>query len=472
MNSTKIEIPFFIRWKLSKEEIQSQFDKGVNPCEIKNLTELRNVSYGAVLIHNEENEIFVALIFLTKQPRIMNSSFKISVIPSNNFYELKDKVFEESYVRWGSVLCSYEKFFDPTNNYFMDGYIYITMEGILSFEKKEQQICDNPKIKSSKNLGELLYNLDDKDFDIFVDGKIVKVHKSVISGKSPVFDRMIQSGFKESKESKVAIIDFDYESVEIAIKYLYGISIIEKLNVSLAIKFLQFSDKYDISDLHNSLEIYLLNKKSPLNICEILNASITSNSIKLREHCFDFILKCLKESIFIKDLANVEIEMYQRINKEFLYAVCTNGDEHFFKKVEIPSTVTAYTIMSLLKRNPEYNFLISLTRPLLTQRRNVRNLVAEFEAVLLRHADLLKRQIKHLKSQIPNPYTPKYSPTKKQINESIINLYVCNEKAKEFEAIILRDKVTSQKLPDDSFENGFLPDMDYQLRLIYEIFMN
>uniref|UniRef100_A0AC35EYZ2 Uncharacterized protein n=1 Tax=Panagrolaimus sp. PS1159 TaxID=55785 RepID=A0AC35EYZ2_9BILA len=148
-------------------------------------------------------------------------------------------------------------------------------------------------------------------------------------------------------------------------------------------------------------------------------------------------------------------------------------EEPSYKKTEIPSIVTSHTIMTLLNYDKKYDFLTNLARDLLIQRRNVRNLVAEFEVALLRRADLLKRKINRLESQLPNPYTPKYSTIKKQIEESKNNLHVCNEKAKEFEAIISRDKVTSQKLPEGNNNGGrHVHDKDYQLRLIYEVFMH
>uniref|UniRef100_A0AC35G3F0 BTB domain-containing protein n=1 Tax=Panagrolaimus sp. PS1159 TaxID=55785 RepID=A0AC35G3F0_9BILA len=116
------------------------------------------------------------------------------------------------------------------------------MEAIVTFEN-EPKVSINSEIKSPKNLGELFYNQnDDKDFDIcFENGKCIKVHELIISAKSPIFERLIQSsGFKESNENKVLIKDFDFEIVEAAIKYCYGFQITKSLNISIGIKLLQF----------------------------------------------------------------------------------------------------------------------------------------------------------------------------------------------------------------------------------------
>uniref|UniRef100_A0A914P8B7 BTB domain-containing protein n=1 Tax=Panagrolaimus davidi TaxID=227884 RepID=A0A914P8B7_9BILA len=306
MNSSKIEIPISMRWKVSKEEIQKAIQ--AEKCITKSfpLKELSDIKYYLIIFRKENDKIVIGLGIKMQEPTLITVKFKISVIPVNNWKEqLYERIFKKNGDCWGDPLCKYEEFYDPANNFFIDNYIYITLEGILKVEK--EQICVHSSLKSPNNLGELLYNREDKDFDIFSEnGKCVKVHKLIISAKSPVFERMILSGLKESKENKVLIIDFDFEIIELAIKFCYGISIANQLNVSNGIKLLQFSDKYIISDLKESMETYLLNEKSPMNICEIVNSSILMNSIKLREQCFDFILE--KESKYINDLEKLDKE--------------------------------------------------------------------------------------------------------------------------------------------------------------------
>uniref|UniRef100_A0AC34GFS7 Uncharacterized protein n=1 Tax=Panagrolaimus sp. ES5 TaxID=591445 RepID=A0AC34GFS7_9BILA len=129
--------------------------------------------------------------------------------------------------------------------------------------------------------------------------------------------------------------------------------------------------------------------------------------------------------------------------------------------------------MALLNFDKKYEFLATMARNLLLQRKNVRNLVAEFEAGLCRHADLIKRKISRLESQLSNVNSSKYSKIEKEIEAAKKEFYVCIEKAKDFEGIIQRDKITFQKLPDtNDASSRIMPDMDYQRRLIYEVFIN
>ena len=59
---------------------------------------------------------------------------------------------------------------------------------------------------------------------------------------------MFKSGMKESIENKVEIVDFSFETVEIALRLIYDakcptLTLIQKLDL------LKFFDKYDILDL-------------------------------------------------------------------------------------------------------------------------------------------------------------------------------------------------------------------------------
>uniref|UniRef100_A0A914PLS2 BTB domain-containing protein n=1 Tax=Panagrolaimus davidi TaxID=227884 RepID=A0A914PLS2_9BILA len=253
MNSQIIEIPISMRWKVSKAEIQKAIQDEDSIIKSFPLKELNDTKYYLVIIRKID-EIVIGLGFKMQEPTLIKAKCKISVVPVNNWKEeLCERIFKENEHCWGGTLCKYEEFYNPANYFFIDDYIYITLEGILRVEK--EQICVQSKLKSPNNLGELLYNRNDKDFDIFTEnGKCVKVHKLIISAKSPVFERMILCGLKESRENKVLITDFDFEIIELAIKYCYGISIADKINASNGKKLLQFSDKYFISDLKESME--------------------------------------------------------------------------------------------------------------------------------------------------------------------------------------------------------------------------
>uniref|UniRef100_A0AC35FCB4 BTB domain-containing protein n=1 Tax=Panagrolaimus sp. PS1159 TaxID=55785 RepID=A0AC35FCB4_9BILA len=126
-------------------------------------------------------------------------------------------------------------------------------------EEQLNELKDEPELSSinsiSKNYQELWEN-HNKDFKIEIgnDGNVM-VHKLVISARSTYFEGMLKSGMKETITNSVKIIDF-------------------KLNT--------------------------------VKICKIANGSIYSNSIKLRQICFDFLMICLKHSIAVENLQNLD----------------------------------------------------------------------------------------------------------------------------------------------------------------------
>jgi hypothetical protein len=146
-------------------------------------------------------------------------------------------------------------------------------------------------------------------------------------------------------------------------------------------------------------------------------------------------------------------------------------EEPAFKKIDFPSPLTSHTIMNLLNFKKKYEFLANIAQDLFIHRKNVRNIVAEFEGALQRHADLLKRKIVRLERQLPTTYDPEFSKMEHQIDVARKQYLICTQKAKEFAAIIQRDRATVQKLPVGN-TGSRMPDFDYQYRLIYEIFLN
>uniref|UniRef100_A0A914PJ27 BTB domain-containing protein n=1 Tax=Panagrolaimus davidi TaxID=227884 RepID=A0A914PJ27_9BILA len=113
---------------------------------------------------------------------------------------------------------------------------------------------------------------------------------------------MIQTELKESEDAKIAIIDFDFETVETALKFCYGIEEKHFWSVESAMDVLCFADKYQISDLKTCMENFLSFQLSPMNVCRIANVSVYTNSFKLCHLCFEYLLECNQNKIFVADL--------------------------------------------------------------------------------------------------------------------------------------------------------------------------
>uniref|UniRef100_A0A914QSJ4 BTB domain-containing protein n=1 Tax=Panagrolaimus davidi TaxID=227884 RepID=A0A914QSJ4_9BILA len=162
-----------------------------------------------------------------------------------------------------------------------------------------------PKKLISTNCSNL-WNRDDKKFAFVVDGKEIKVHRVVVETKSPKWKEMIQSRLKESEDGKIAIDDFDFETVETALKFCYDIVEKHLWSVQSAIEVFKFADRYKIRDLKISVETFLLSQLSPMNVCALANLSILTNSFKLRRKCFDYLFERIQKKIFVADLETLD----------------------------------------------------------------------------------------------------------------------------------------------------------------------
>uniref|UniRef100_A0A914YBZ5 BTB domain-containing protein n=1 Tax=Panagrolaimus superbus TaxID=310955 RepID=A0A914YBZ5_9BILA len=161
----------------------------------------------------------------------------------------------------------------------------------------------------SGNLVKHLWDRDDRDFAILVEGRKVMIHKLIFVSRSPVFDAMLQSGMKESVENSVTIIDFSYDVVASAVAFFYDQNITSRLNLIHAFELIRFADKYYIKDLKTNVENYLATKITYSTVCQLVNGSIENNATGLKQICFDFLLVCLRQA--------TPVEGFDLLDKEF-----------------------------------------------------------------------------------------------------------------------------------------------------------
>uniref|UniRef100_A0A914R6X3 BTB domain-containing protein n=1 Tax=Panagrolaimus davidi TaxID=227884 RepID=A0A914R6X3_9BILA len=316
MSCSKIsttEVPISVTWKIPKRELRQKYEL---QSEEFNVEEFPGVSYYMTFLHAKKS-FGVFLCISMKEKMDMNVSYKISISSSNCVHEIFEKEFKSGHV-YGMIIEDSCELFDPANNFFVNDSMIITMEAILTVQKEvpDNSVPDSEMSKTCEcKLGLKLWDRDDKDFTFMVEEKEIQVHKNVISAESSVFDRMIKSGLQESKESKVAIIDFDFEIVESGLKFCYGIKDDKLYNVENGIKLLQFSDKYDIKDLKTFMETFLSSKISRMNACKLANASILGNSIVLRRKCFEYLIGCNQKKIFVADLEILDNDFKDELMK-------------------------------------------------------------------------------------------------------------------------------------------------------------
>uniref|UniRef100_A0A914PF19 BTB domain-containing protein n=1 Tax=Panagrolaimus davidi TaxID=227884 RepID=A0A914PF19_9BILA len=314
MNETSTRNQFYSyieqTWTVTEEELNELKDKPQLSCivsEEKDVVGISETKYFLKLQIARESVDKNGFFLYLRFSRPENSSkirAKYSIfVKSENYSTQFDNIFyPEKTTGWGDEICPVEKFFE--RSFISDGKCIIEIKGILIFE----EINEMPKIvMESAVLSRALWEKDEKDFKIEVENEEnVMVHKNVISARSAYFEGMLKSGMKEEITNSVKIIDFNLKTVKTAIEFFYDRNIFESLNFDDAFDLLQFADKYQIIDLQDKLELYFIYQLSPSTVCKLSNGSIYSNSIKLRQICFGFLMICSKHSIPVENLQNLD----------------------------------------------------------------------------------------------------------------------------------------------------------------------
>lgn len=141
--------------------------------------EIPDIEYCLAITSDSTKQINISLALSMEEPKIIAADFKVFIYSENIFYHI-NSTFEKSEFL-GKEICLMKELFDESYNYFVDNKLIITMEGILSVEKEKQQIFGEVfGIKNNIILDEFSWDDENgnKDFDVHVDGKVIKVSLS------------------------------------------------------------------------------------------------------------------------------------------------------------------------------------------------------------------------------------------------------------------------------------------------------
>uniref|UniRef100_A0AC34QQM7 BTB domain-containing protein n=1 Tax=Panagrolaimus sp. JU765 TaxID=591449 RepID=A0AC34QQM7_9BILA len=174
--------------------------------------------------------------------------------------------------------------FGKKSELFVDGVLKLEAE--IEVRIPSKQMVDDESSSSIALLNDERF----KDFTIHVDGKEIKVHKSVLAVASPVFSAMLEPLTKEYAENKVFIRDSNYDTIKAGVEFMYTSKIKNDSSVEFLLDLYKFADKYDLVNSDKILQ-KLLEKFDFSTIPEIVKFSLDYSLEKLYKKCVEFFTK-------------------------------------------------------------------------------------------------------------------------------------------------------------------------------------
>uniref|UniRef100_A0A914QXZ6 BTB domain-containing protein n=1 Tax=Panagrolaimus davidi TaxID=227884 RepID=A0A914QXZ6_9BILA len=255
-------IPIEYEWKISEEQLKN-LDVGGDDysSEKKDLQQCPGIQYGLKACFEENDEgkeilkMTLALYGTTGQSLNIHGNFAFYV-KSADFSTKYDNAFNASdserancyygddVDKWTREICAKDNLFNPEKN-----FIRMLLVDSSSHFKDLYAGDDDSDEEAPQSLGDYLWKSNDKDFEIYVGKKdatlrLLNVHKCVLSSRSKVFERMIKTDMKENRDGRVYIEDFDWDTVEAAIEYLYDQGCDPLIHgLTSAFSLLQFAEK-------------------------------------------------------------------------------------------------------------------------------------------------------------------------------------------------------------------------------------
>lgn len=141
------------------------------------------------------------------------------------------------------------------------------------------------------------------DIEFTIEGKPLKAHKAIICERSEYFQAMLKGGLKESEEKSITILDADYETFSMLIKYLYTNRIdYETIGDYIASVFI-LSSIYSIKSLNEQLQAVMTYNLTVENVVSLLLLAIQHDADKLKRACLKFISKNASSLDYADDLS-------------------------------------------------------------------------------------------------------------------------------------------------------------------------
>jgi len=145
--------------------------------------------------------------------------------------------------------------------------------------------------------------LSDMHFEIGTER--IAAHRAILAVRSPVFQKMFESGMTESTDNVVKINDFGVDVFREMLTFLYTGQInMDFLSENLAV-FVALADKYDIGDLKTVCCKLLQQDRTPSNVSSMLLLAHTYSIDEAKQDMMQYICSHFNEVIVTNDYAKL-----------------------------------------------------------------------------------------------------------------------------------------------------------------------
>ncbi len=202
-------------------------------------------------------------------------------------------VFDEDEESSYFTLLKKSDFVDQDKGFIVDGKVHVVLS-MTMFGENRKQLAEEKSSQWAKWWGKMPSLLKDNfasDFKIQVDGVTLPVHKVLLGLKSEVFKAMFSSEMTEGTSNELIISDFPLTTVQSMLHCIYDPKRARQELRQNASELLAIANKYQISDLTNLAEQYLVSHISADNAFSLLQLADLHNSFVLKDACMAVIVR-------------------------------------------------------------------------------------------------------------------------------------------------------------------------------------